>query len=198
MAIRNLVPLLILLHAASGKQNKGFQPCGQPSGCYCTVPMPHQIQCLEDVKVFPIFENLIKPGVESIVFRGSQIVDLPPFRRDEWDRLKHLSFIDTPNMSCDNIAKLSQPRLTILSHCISQPCSLNETNTEIEIDHRPSHKERIIFLSAIIVFVVLLGAWLGTVCYVLYCYRPTHVYTLPKEQPIERRQGGVEQMEMWV
>lgn len=98
----------------------GYEPCGVPAGCYCSTPVLSQIQCLRNVTVFPVFEDIIKPGVLSIVFHGSKIAGLPPFEKAEWDRLKHLSFVDTELMSCDAIAELKRPGLRIFSECVSK------------------------------------------------------------------------------
>ena len=63
----------------------------------------------------------------SIVFHGSKIVGIPPFKKAEWDRLKHLTFIETDLLSCDAIAELQRPGLRILSECLTakvkfEPC----------------------------------------------------------------------------
>ncbi len=171
--MNNTIFVLSLLGMTAGKQS--WEPCGLPGGCYCSVPVLNQIQCLTDVKVLPFFNDTIKPGVTSITFHGSQIVGLAPFLKDQWDRLKHLNFIDTPLIPCKAIAKLQRPGLRILSECVTPDTQCPPPST------CPDSKERTIFLSAILVFVILLGWWLGIIVYYLYF----HKRTVPRESTRE-------------
>ena len=78
--------------------------------------MLYQIHC-RNITVFPIFEEHIKPGVLSVSIRDSDVAGLPPSMKDEWDRLKDVSFLDTPLLSCTAIDELRRPGLRILSNC---------------------------------------------------------------------------------
>ena len=97
---------------------KGWEPCGTPPGCYCSAPILHQIHCM-NVPEMPAFDEDIKPGVTSLVFFKSPITKVGSFDKEEWPRLNHLSFVKTENLSCDAIAALQRPGLSIQSYCIS-------------------------------------------------------------------------------
>jgi len=170
--------ILSLLGIGTGKQT--YIPCGQPTGCYCTAPILHQIQCT-NITVFPIFEDVIKPGVVSIVFHQSQIVGLPPFPQDSWIKLQQLAFIDTPSMPCSAIAELKRPGLRILSECIAkeEECPAQDCPKCPKQVVCPETRERTIFLTAILIFVILLVSWLGLVVYFLYFYK-RECWTAPR------------------
>ena len=93
-----------------------WEPCGVPSGCYCSVPLLHQIYC-QNITVFPFFETQEKPGVLSVSIRDTQLVGLPPFEKEQWDRLNYITFADNPLLSCSAIDDLRRPGLHILSDC---------------------------------------------------------------------------------
>jgi hypothetical protein len=112
-----LNPIVFLAFMALSEARQDWEACGLPAGCFCSVPILHEIQC-QSIKVFPIFDEVIKPGVTSVTIYASQIVGLAPFKKDEWDRLKHLNLIDTPLLACDSIAQLQRPGLRILSECV--------------------------------------------------------------------------------
>ena len=86
-----------------------------PQVLYCSAPILHQIQCM-DVPEMPAFDKDIKPGVTSLVFFKSPITKVGPFDKEEWARLNHLSFVQTENLSCEAIAALQRPRLSIQSY----------------------------------------------------------------------------------
>ena len=104
---------------------KGWEPCGKPPGCYCTVPILHQIQCLNVSRV-PAFEEHIKPGVLTFTFFKSPISEIGNFSKEEWSRLNLLNFADTNNLSCKAIAAVERPGLHIYSYCINW-CSRPKT-----------------------------------------------------------------------
>ena len=108
----------------------GYDPCGEPAGCYCSTPVLNQIQCTGEISEFPVFDDVIKPGVVSIVFYGTNITTVPPFDKEEWDRLKYINFVETDMMSCDAIAELWRPGLRIFSECITkkEECKTNRCN----------------------------------------------------------------------
>jgi len=180
LMINSTLLVLSLLGIGAGKQT--FGPCGLPAGCYCTAPILHQIQC-RNVTVFPFFEDDIKPGVVSIVFHQSKIVGLNPFPEDPWHSLQELAFIDTPSMPCSAIAELKRPGLRILSECIAteKKCPTKDCPEcpSQDDDDCPECKERTIFLAAILVFVILVGAWLGLIIYFLYFQNRRRCWTLP-------------------
>ena len=147
-----------------------WEPCGLPSGCYCSRPVLHDIQC-KNIKVFPIFEKDVKPGVLSISITNSQLVGLPPFKKEDWDRLKYLNFIDTPLLSCEEIAKQQRPGLRILSECISE-----------QEEDCPECEERTTWLAVIIVLVFSCVGALSFILYLLTRYRQKS-YTLKGTVP---------------
>jgi hypothetical protein len=67
--------------------------------------------------VFPFFETQEKPGVLSVSIRDTQLVGLPPFEKEQWDRLNYITFADNPLLSCSAIDDLRRPGLHILSDC---------------------------------------------------------------------------------
>lgn len=91
-----------------------WEPCGSPSGCYCSRPVLHQLHC-RNITVFPLLDDNLKPGVLSISIRDSNIAGLPPFQKEQWDRLRDITFINTPLMSCCAISDLQQQGLRVLS-----------------------------------------------------------------------------------
>lgn len=93
-----------------------WETCGLPSGCYCSRPVLHQIHC-RNITVFPIFEDYITPGVLTVTISDSDIAGLPPFRKEEWDRLKRVQFTDTPLLSCKAISDIRREGLHVLSEC---------------------------------------------------------------------------------
>lgn len=95
----------------------GWEPCGSPSGCECSLPVLHHIHC-RNITVFPLFDDFIKPGVLALTVDDSNIAGLPPFRKDQWDRLRDVTFMSTPLLSCDSIAELRRPGLHVLSECL--------------------------------------------------------------------------------
>ena len=92
-----------------------WESCGLPSGCHCTAPIIHSIQC-QNITVFPSFDDIIKPGVLTITISDSRVVGLPPFNETQWDRLERVTFLRT-QMSCDAIEEVRRPGLDILSDC---------------------------------------------------------------------------------
>jgi len=188
MMIGSTILLLTLLSQGYGRRQT-TEPCGQPTGCYCTKPVLHQIMC-HNITVFPLFDDNIKPGVRTISFHKSRIVGLHPFEKKDWPVLNQLAFLQTTSMPCDAIANLSRPGLDILSSCILQPCQPVKECTTPEKEKCPVKKDRTICLATILVFVLLVGVWLGTICYAVYYYGRTGVYVLPKSQPIQTRQRG--------
>ena len=116
MTIRHAL-LLSILGMISGHQE--FEPCGQPRGCFCSFPVLNRIHCTQNITVFPIFDDVIKPGVLSITFYKSRIVELPPFNKEKWLRLNHLSFVDTSYLACEALPRLHRPGLDIALRWIS-------------------------------------------------------------------------------
>ena len=112
LAAAAALPTSAAAAANNNKRGSDWVPCGAPRGCYCSAPVLHAIQCT-DVTVFPIFEDVIKPGVVNITISKSNIVGLPPFKNDEWNSLRYLNFIDTPMILCDELDKLKQQGLKI-------------------------------------------------------------------------------------
>ena len=109
--------LLSILRLIAGHQQ--FEPCGLPGGCYCSFPILTDIHCTDNITVFPLFDDDIKAGVLSITFYKSRIVNLPPFHAEPWKRLKVLSFIDTPHLTCEVLPRLHRPGLDISLRWIS-------------------------------------------------------------------------------
>ena len=146
----------------------GYKPCGIPAGCYCSSPVLTQIQCVENITVFPLFEDSIKQEVRSIVFHRSKIVGLPLFNKEEWVRLENLNFIETDLMSCDAIAEHQRPGIRILSECISMEQDCPSCNKSV---------------STCLIFVLLLAMlFIGAVGYIVYLLQ-TRTGTLPIHHP---------------
>ena len=93
-----------------------LEKCGQPPGCWCTVPVLHSIVCWYNARVFPFFHDDMKTGVTEITLRHTQIVDMFPFDA-HWMRLKYLDVRSNLLLSCDVISRLKKPGLLILSDC---------------------------------------------------------------------------------
>ena len=144
-----------------------WEPCGAPSGCYCSRPVLHQIHC-RNITVFPIFEEHIKPGVVTVSVRNSEVAGFPPFKQAEWDRLNHITFADNPLLSCTAIAELRRPGLRIVSDC---DCSIeaNLPKTEREC---PTCKEGYYTCQAASIclasLLILIFTILGGVGFILY------------------------------
>jgi hypothetical protein len=159
------VALLCSAHAQGD-----WEPCGQPTGCYCSRPILHHINC-RNITVFPAFEEHVKPGVLTVMIYDSDIEGLPPFRKDEWDRLRDVRFLDTPRISCDAVAELRRPGLTVLSEC---DCP---TPTE-------GCKEGTTCLASLVALLILIGICGGFIFYTLRlkknlsgCRRRTNIST---------------------
>ena len=125
-----MISYYLILTVVGITVSDAFAPCGEPAGCYCSTPVLNEIHCTGNISKFPEFEDSVKPGVLSIVFYDSTITSVPPFEKDEWDRLKYLNFVETSMMSCDDIAELWRPGLRIFSECISKmvECQKNNCN----------------------------------------------------------------------
>ena len=150
---RNVL-ILSLLGITVG--TRGFEPCGIPAGCYCSTPVLNQIQCLDNITVFPLFYDLLKAEIRSIVFHRSKIAGLPQFNKKEWTGLQHLSFIETDLMSCEAIAELKRPGLRIFSECISKK----------QEEDCPSCNKGIAI--SLIFVLILLMLFIGAVGYIIY------------------------------
>ena len=154
---RALTLMILLTFVGEMCAKQDWEPCGLPSGCYCSRPILHQIHCT-NITVFPFFENVTKPGVLSVAVYDSNIVGIPPFRKEEWDNLKYLNFIGTPLLMCDAIAEIKRPGLQILSQCLCPP--QKECPNEMEC---PKNKERTICLASLLVFIFLVVLAMGVV-----------------------------------
>ncbi len=120
----NVIGILVLMRLSAA-----WEPCGLPAGCYCSVPVLHAINC-RNITVFPIFEDVIKPGVLSITISDSEIIRLPPFKKGDWDRLRRVVFINTPMLDCGTIAEIRRPGLDILSECeLKKHCEHRHENS---------------------------------------------------------------------
>ena len=105
-----------------------------PSGCFCTAPITHQIQC-RNITIFPLFPLDTKNSVTSIVFHEGSILALAPFSVDQWSKLREVYFINTPRMTCNAIRDVTRPGLRIFSRhdiCLNSTIDAstptNETN----------------------------------------------------------------------
>ena len=153
---RSLIPLLLLLaFMAEICAKQDWEPCGLPGGCYCSRPILDQIHC-PNITVFPVFEDVIKPGVSSVAIYDSNIVGLPPFRKEEWDRLKHISFVRTPILMCEAIAEIKRPGLHIFSECLCPP--EKECPKEKECSQS---KQRNLCLASLLVLIFLVVLAMG-------------------------------------
>jgi len=114
-----------------------LEKCGQPPGCWCTVPVLHSIVCWYNARVFPFFHDDMKPGVTEITLRHTQIVDMFPFDA-HWMRLKYLDVRSNPLLSCDVVSRLKKPGLFILSDCEDNRMTMEfttEKNSGLFINH---------------------------------------------------------------
>lgn len=173
---------------------QGWEPCGLPKGCYCSIPILHQIQCT-NINVFPFFDELIKPGVISLTIHNSNITGLPPFNMSEWDRLHIVNFIDTPLLSCHTITELQRPGLRIFSECLCAPTPSPPARDECEPSppHKNNDKWNICF-SMLVVLIILFVSTIASILYLLNCYKSSS-WTLPV--PTAQTEEG-ERMETWV
>ena len=144
-----------------------YVPCGEPSGCHCSTPVLNQIQCTGDISEFPVFDDVIKPGVVSIVFYDTNITTVPPFEKEEWDRLKYVNFVETDMMTCDDIAELWRPGLRIFSECISkkEECKCNGTGI------------------CLIVLVLVIMAASGVIVHLLMTRKGSWILPVPQTSP---------------
>ncbi len=102
---------------------ENFESCGAPSGCFCHSPINSDIFCTSEVTVFPIFDHYMTPGILTITFNASQIVDLNPFPREYWDRLHTVHFIDMPQIPCETLSTLHNSGLRVVTTWSSVPPS---------------------------------------------------------------------------
>jgi hypothetical protein len=94
-------------------------PCGSPSGCLCSSPILHTINCQGGITVLPLFEPWIKPGVVRIQLIETNLVDLPPFLEELWPRLGEVFFRGNEDLSCEAIGRLRRKGLYIDSDCLN-------------------------------------------------------------------------------
>jgi hypothetical protein len=127
--------------------------------------------------VFPIFEEQLKPGVLTVFIYNSDLVGLPPFKKEEWDRLRDVVFVNTTRLSCGAIAELRRPGLRVVSECT---CLL-EPNLPKE--DCPTCKEGSTCLATLLVLIIFIILGVGFIPYIL---RKRQTWTL-----VEQRQTGV-------
>jgi hypothetical protein len=109
--------------------HKVWEPCGEPSGCFCTTPVLGEILC-DYIQTFPVFDTLRLPGVLSVTIRESNLTHLDPFSKRHWDRLSHLHLIDTPKLPCATIDGLKRPGLHVLcDRSCYPPCNMTSTGS---------------------------------------------------------------------
>lgn len=89
-------------------------PCGLPSGCICSDPILYLISCT-NISVFPIFEDVIRPGVIDIILYQTRLVALPVFTVDMWPSLKHVDVRNNSLLQCSSIVEILG--LRIVSDC---------------------------------------------------------------------------------
>lgn len=168
MSRRGLIQLLLIVLTFVGEMHakQDWEPCGLPSGCYCSRPILSQIHCT-NISVLPLFKDLVKPGVISLAVYDSNIVGIPPFKKEEWDRLKYLSFIGTPLLMCDAIAAIKRPGLEILSKCLCPPekeCPVHASAAPNTTDGEcPQNKGRTICLATLLAFIFLIVLAMGVI-----------------------------------
>ncbi len=92
--------------------------CGTPCGCQCSVPILNTISCT-NISVFPVFDELIQPGVLRIVINDTYISDIQPFEKVDWLNLHELVFRRNKNLNCNIINSLQRDGLHINSDCIT-------------------------------------------------------------------------------
>ena len=157
--------LLIFLRLTWSKQ--GWEPCGLPDGCFCSMPTLSQVQCV-NIDVFPMFEDKLKLGVLSVTILKSNLTELTSFSKTEWDRLKHLNLIDTLLLPCTTIATLKRPGLRILSECVC-PWEKDECK----------HETLTICLASMMVLISLVTFSMCFILYLLNCHnRKQRRYTM--------------------
>lgn len=112
MRFVNTVNVLLLLC----QYGKSMNDCGSPAICLCSGPVFHLIAC-HNITSFPTFNNYQKAGVLRIDLFDTQVTILPHFSSETWPRLRCLDVRTNANISCQVIAELQRPGLTILSEC---------------------------------------------------------------------------------
>ena len=161
---RSLILLLLLTLMVEVFAKQDWEPCGLPSECYCSRPILTQIHC-PNISVFPTFDDVIKPGVLSVAIYDSNIVGIPPFKKEEWDRLEQLSFVGTPLLMCNAIAEIKRPGLHIFSECLCPP--EKECPEEIvcpEENTCPKNKETsTLCLASLVVLIFLVVLAMGVI-----------------------------------
>ncbi len=162
---------LLLVFVWTALALEGWEPCGTPAGCFCSVPILSEIQCLS-LDQMPVFEEVIKAGVLSFTFSKGAISEVAQFEKTVWDRLQHLNFIGTDHMPCNAIAALKRPSLRILSECVVY------SNTSVCIDPEVANGFN----------PLLLVGWMSMGCVMLvagacieYCYLRCTVYSATGE-----------------
>lgn len=148
--------MYILLLCFAGALAGEVEPCGDPPGCLCTVPILHSIVCVGNLTVFPFFPAHEKPGVLEIVLRNTRIVDLFPFDEEVWPRLKYLDVWANPLLPCSVISQLERPGLDVYSNC-------NATTELPPTESTPSNTWLLPLLSVILFLLV------GISCILIYC-----------------------------
>lgn len=129
------------------------EPCALPAGCGCS---HHTMDCT-NITVFPIFEQLIKAGIQHIQLHETTLVDLHPFLERDWPRLQQLIFQNNNFLACDIIESLHRNELKIYSDCITTTVN---TPTTVEPTAETS---LVLLLLGGILFMLTIGA-LISVC----------------------------------
>ena len=87
--------------------------------CYCGF---NSAQCV-NIRFFPRFEST--NWIESLYISDSSLKTIPVFRTNEYRSLKHLVFVNCPNINCEIIMPIHRPGLNIT---LDYDCT--ETTTE--------------------------------------------------------------------
>ena len=115
------ITIILICCYLSGLARGEWEPCGTPSGCFCSRPVLHQIHC-RNITIFPVFDDVTTPGVLSVSVRDSSMTAIPSFPKNQWDRLRDVSFRECPSLSCESINELRRPDLHIHSDCLCAEC----------------------------------------------------------------------------
>ena len=94
----------------------GFEPCGLPRGCLCSIPVLFSIRCT-NVTVFPLFDAHLKVGVLSIHLDDTRLVGLNPFLERDWPNLQEITFRNNTLLACAVIDSLQRDGLLVYSDC---------------------------------------------------------------------------------